>query len=76
MVEVEVNGIGDVLRVKIDPALMEEGDREMIEDLIPAAVNQAQAKAKQLHQEAMQSMANGLNLPGLNEALAQFTGEK
>ena len=71
MVEVEANGQGEILRLKIDPTL----DREMIEDLVPAAVNQAQAKAKKLHMEAMQNMAGGLNVPGLSEAMSQITGD-
>ena len=37
----------------------------MIEDLVTAAVNQAREKAMQAHSEAMQSMAGGLNIPGL-----------
>jgi DNA-binding YbaB/EbfC family protein len=76
MVEVEVNGLGEVLRLTIDPQLVERGEREMIEDLVPAAVNQALAKAKQLHVEAMQSMTRDLDVPGLNEAIAQLTGDK
>jgi hypothetical protein len=75
MVEVEVNGLGEVLRVKIDPALVARGEREMIEDLIPAAVNQAVAKAKQLHLDAFQSAAADLNMPGLDEALGQMGGD-
>lgn len=74
MVEVEVNGLGEVLRVKIDPSLVERGDREMIEDLIPAAVNEAVVKARQLHVDAMKTMTDDLNLPGLEDALKQFTG--
>ncbi|MBC8875646.1 MAG: YbaB/EbfC family nucleoid-associated protein [Planctomycetes bacterium] len=74
LVEVEVNGLGEVLRVKIDPSLVERGDREMIEDLVPAAVNQAVANAKQLHADAMRSMTEGLNVPGLDEAISQITG--
>ena len=74
LVEVDMNGLGEVLKLRIDPSLMKNADREMIEDLIPAAVNQAQAKAKQLHVESMQSMTEGMNLPGLDEALSQFTG--
>lgn len=70
MVQVEVNGLGEMLRLSIDPALT---DREMLEDLVPAAVNQALAKAKQLHVEAMQSLTADLDMPGLNEALAQMT---
>jgi DNA-binding YbaB/EbfC family protein len=76
MVEVEVNGLGEVLRVKIDPALVARGDREMIEDLIPAAVNQAVSKARQLHLEAFQSVTSDLDVPGLDEALAQIRGDE
>ena len=72
MVEVEVNGLGEVLRVKIDPGLVARGEREMIEDLIPAAVNQAVAKARQLHMDAFKSATAGLNVPGLHETLAQL----
>ena len=76
MVEVEVNGIGEVLRVKLEDSLVDKSDRELIEDLIPAAVNQALAKAKQLHADEMKEMAGGLNLPGLDEALGQITGNE
>lgn len=75
MVEVEVNGLGDVLRVKLDPGLVERGDREMIEDLIPGAVNQAITKARQLHLDAFKSAAGGLDLSTLNEALSQVGDE-
>ena len=75
MVEVEVNGLGEVLRVSIDPALVARGEREMIEDLIPAAVNQAVAKAKQLHVAAMKSLTDGMDIPGLSDTLSQLTGE-
>ena len=62
MVEVEANGAGDVLRVTIEPSLVENDEREMIEDLIPAAVNQALQKAKQLHADVMKDAAGGLNI--------------
>jgi len=74
MVEVEVNGVGEVLRISIEPQLIESGDREMIEDLVPAAVNQALAKAKQMHVDAMQELTGGLNVPGLSSALEEMTG--
>ena len=64
MVEVEANGVGEVLSVRIDPALFARGDREMIEDLLPAAINQTLDKVKQLHNEAMQSVTGGMDLPG------------
>ena len=74
LVEVEANGLGDVLKVSIDPTL--EGDREMLEDLLPGAINQAASKAKELHLEMMQSVTSDLDMPGLSEALSQITGGK
>ena len=74
MVEVVVNGLGEVLQLKIDPVLVDKGEREMIEDLVPAAINQAQTRAKQLHTEAMKSLTAGLEIPGLSDALSNFTG--
>ena len=77
MVEVEANGVGEVLAVRIDPALFAKGDREMIEDLLPAAMNQALEKGRQLHAEAMKDATGDLNLPGLQEALAGLaSGDK
>jgi DNA-binding YbaB/EbfC family protein len=69
MVEVEVDGLGQILRVTIDPALIERKDRELIEDLVPAAVNAAVAKSKEIHAEALRGLTGGMNLPGLQEAL-------
>jgi hypothetical protein len=74
MIEVEVNGLGEVLRLKIEPNLVEQGEREMIEDLVPAAVNQALAKAKQLHLDAMKTMTEELDIPAISEAITQITG--
>lgn len=69
LVEVDVNGLGEALAVRIDQSLIEKQDRELLEDLLPAAINAAQQRAKELHAEAMQSIAGGLNLPGLGDAL-------
>jgi len=71
---VEVNGVGEVLKCRIDPSLLQDSDRELLEDLLPAAVNDALAKSRQLHAEAMKSLAGGMNLPGLDSALAELTG--
>lgn len=69
LIEVDANGLGEALAVRIDPSLIEKQDRELLEDLLPAAINTAQQKAKEMHAEAMQSLAGGLNLPGLSDAL-------
>lgn len=77
LVEVDASGAGEVLAVRIDPTLFEkEGgpDREMIEDLLPAAINDAAQKTKHLYAEAMQEATGGMNLPGLGDALSKFTG--
>ncbi len=73
MVEIEVSGVLEVLRCRIDDQLIAQGDRELIEDLVVAAVNQAVARAKQFHAESVKEMTGGLQLPGLEEALAKVT---
>ena len=75
MVEAEVNGLGEVMRLTLDPTLVARHDRELIEDLVPAAVNQAVGKARQQHAAMMREMAGGMNLPGLDEAMQSMTGD-
>jgi DNA-binding YbaB/EbfC family protein len=74
MVEIEVNGLVEVLRCRIDPRLLSDGDAELIEDLVVGAVNQAVAQAKQLHAEAIKSVTGGISLPGLDQAMGKFFG--
>jgi len=74
MVEVEVNGLVEVLNCRIDPALLAQSDAEMIEDLVVGAVNQAVTKAKQMHAESLKSMTGGIELPGLDDAMGKFFG--
>lgn len=74
LVTVEVNGLGEVLNVQIDPSLVAAsdgsgGDHEMLEDLLVGAINQAVVKSKQLHAEAMQEVTGGMNIPGLGDAM-------
>lgn len=70
MVTVEMTGTGEVTAVRIKPELCE--DQEMLEELLPAAVNEATGKAKALHAEAMQGVTGGI--PGLEDTIAKFTG--
>jgi nucleoid-associated protein EbfC len=69
LIEVDANGLGEALAVRIDPSLIAKQDRELLEDLLPAAINAAQQKAKELHAEQMQTLAGGMNIPGLSDAL-------
>jgi len=63
MVKAKVNGHMEVLRCEISEELMKLNDREMLEDLVRAAVNQAISKVKQAVAEATSKMASGLGLP-------------
>jgi DNA-binding YbaB/EbfC family protein len=67
MVKVKVNGHMEVLRCEVSDELLKMNDREMLEDLVRAAINQAIKKAKQTVAEETSSMASGLGLPsGMN----------
>jgi DNA-binding YbaB/EbfC family protein len=72
MVSVEMNGHSQVTGCQIDPALFETGDREMLEDLIVVAVNQALEKVREMAAEEMGQITDGLNLPGLAEAFSRL----
>ncbi|MDA7980870.1 MAG: YbaB/EbfC family nucleoid-associated protein [Pirellulales bacterium] len=74
MVEINMSGLSEALSCSIDPSLVKEGDRELLEDLVVAAVNQAVTKSRELHASAMKNLAGGMNLPGLDDALQQMTG--
>ncbi len=58
-----MNGKLEVLSVRIDPKLLADGDAELLEDLVAAAVNQALTKAREEAARSFQSMAGGLPLP-------------
>ena len=62
MVKIEMNGRHDVLKVKINPSLMEE-EAEMLEDLIAAAVNDAVRKVEKASKEKISQLTAGLNIP-------------
>ena len=62
MVKVTMNGRHEVKRVQIEPAVVSE-DREMLEDLIAAAANDAVHKVEARVQEKMASLTAGLQLP-------------
>lgn len=62
MVKVAMTGRHDVKRVSIDPSLMSD-DKEMLEDLIAAAVNDAVRRVEAATQEKMGGLTSGLGLP-------------
>lgn len=60
--KVTMNGKHEVSRVDIDPSLLGD-DKEMLEDLIAAAINDAVHKIEKATQEKMQSAMSGMSLP-------------
>ncbi|CEP35555.1 YbaB/EbfC family nucleoid-associated protein [Halomonas sp. AOP13-D3-9] len=62
MVKVTMNGRHDVSNVSIDPSVMEE-DKELLEDLLAAAVNDAVRKLEVSSKQKMEEATAGLNLP-------------
>ena len=69
MVTATVDGKGQVRGLSIDRDVVDPDDVEMLEDLVLAAVSEAQKKAKETYEEEMQKLAGGLpfpmKLPGL-----------
>ena len=66
MVEIEINGRMEVLKVRISPEVMEEGDREMLQDLIIAAFNNAMEKIREVLNREMGALA-GMGIPGFTQ---------
>ena len=62
MVKVTMTGRHEVRRVSIDPSLLKD-DKEMIEDLIAAAFNDAARRVEALLQDKMAGFAGGMGLP-------------
>ena len=65
MVTVVTNGAKQLISLKIDPEVVSKDDVEMLQDLILAAVNDAQRKADEQLAETMGGMMGGLQIPGL-----------
>ena len=55
----------DVKKIQVDASLMDD-DKEVLEDLVAAAVNDAVRKVEKASQEKLAGLTGGLNIPGLN----------
>ena len=63
MVKVTMTGQHDVKRVEIDPSLMTD-DKALLEDLVAAAVNDANRKVEKMSKELVSDITDGMGLPG------------
>ena len=65
MVAVKMNGQKQLLSVQIDQEVFTSGDKDMLQDLIVAAVNEGIRKVDETMQSQLGSLAGGLKIPGL-----------
>lgn len=63
MVTVTADGRGRIREVKIDKTVVDPNDVEMLEDLVCAAVSEAQQRAQTMAEDEMKKLGGGLNLP-------------
>ncbi len=63
MVTAIADGKGQVRKIKIDKSIVEDGDVEMIEDLVSAAVADAQRRAEEIYKDELRKVTGGLPLP-------------
>jgi nucleoid-associated protein EbfC len=65
MVSVKMNGLKQLLSIQIEPEVFSGGDKEMLQDLIVATVNEGVRKVDEALQGQLGSMTGGLKIPGL-----------
>jgi nucleoid-associated protein EbfC len=66
MVRVTVNGQLALTAIKIDPTVINSEEKEMLEDLIMAAINDGMRKARDMASSEMSKITGGLRIPGLS----------
>lgn len=69
LVEATVDGKGSLVGLRIDPTAVDPEEVEMLEDLILAAVSQAQRRSREAMEAEMKQATGGLGMPGLGSLL-------
>ncbi len=65
MVTVTMNGKQKMVKIEIDPELLKPEDKNMLEDLIIIATNEAQDRVQEHVKDKMMSLTGGLPIPGI-----------
>ena len=65
VVKATVTGKGDIVSIQIDPSAVDPADVAMLQDLIVAAVADAQRAAREMAESRMAAATGGLRLPGM-----------
>ena len=63
MVKIIMNCKNEVKKIDIDPSIIKNDEKEVMEDLIVAALNDAKSKAEEKSQDEMKKLTGGLGLP-------------
>ncbi|CAL4325069.1 Nucleoid-associated protein YbaB [Buchnera aphidicola (Neophyllaphis podocarpi)] len=63
LVKITINGSYNCIKTEIDPTLFKENEKEMLEDLVVAAFNDASRKISELQKNKMSLISNNMNLP-------------
>jgi nucleoid-associated protein EbfC len=64
-VKAVVNGGGELVSIRIEPALLQAEDLSMVQDLVVAAVNAALVKSQQMVEAEVEKVTGGIKIPGL-----------
>ncbi len=70
-VRATVDGKGEMVEIKLEPATVQGGDVEMLEDLICAAVREAVSNSREAVQQEMQTATGGMDLGGMMDMLGK-----
>ena len=65
MVKVEANGKGEILSIRIEKDVIKEEEKDMLEDLVLAAINEALRRSQELSSSEMSKVTGGLKIPGM-----------
>jgi len=65
MISVKMNGNNQLVSIQIDPEVFSSGDKDMLQDLIVAAVNEAVRKVEETLNQSIGNMMGGLKIPGM-----------
>jgi len=65
MVTVQATGKGEILSISIEDEVIDRSEKELLQDLVAGAVNDALRKARELAKSEMGGLASGLQIPGL-----------
>ncbi len=66
MIKATANGNREIISVEIDPQVIKQDEKEILEDLVVAAVNKALSSAAKMAEEQMAKVTKGMLPPGLN----------